>query len=1116
MKWIKALGALLLLGAIIIGTPLLLVAFVGSPIPDDLSLGMQLTDAVLIQLLSLIVWAFWLQTCWCIALEVVATAKSDQLNRTPGAFGVQTLFARTMIGLVVAAFVSVPLLPSPVQANAALVPAPSPSQTVEQAPETVTPAAPEATPEVATEAPAVEPAPATAEVVVERGDTLWALAKTHLGDAERWTEIAQLNDGQTMVDGSTFASASLLRPGWVLQLPSTAAAPQTPATAPGPAAVDYTVQAGDTLSEIAADELGDPGRYPEIFEASKHLEQPVALTDPNLIYPGQVLDIPDAPSEVQTPQTAPAPAPAPAPDPAPKPAPAPAPDPDPDPTSAPKPEPAPTPEVVVPDEPAQEAAPEGLAAPGVTTGAQGTVPSSPAAPPPAPKTIEPAPAAHGELDTVSTEADEADEADDSSLPGWVWPSMACGGALLAGGLLLALRQRRSPQHRSRRPGLVLAMPTAIAREAERSIATAGAEPGDLIVLVDQVLRRAAAHLIAANEQIPEIAAVEIAPADIALHLRAPAEAPQPWTTSEDSLLWILDRSADLESIGPDPLDDPSPWPLLVTIGTDTDDGIWLLNLEGQAVTVTGDPQKGQDFARYVAAEIACNPWSRHTALDLLGIAGELAPINPERISCHDDYARAAAEAVATAVNTSTRLETSGDRDASAARAAGTDADTWPSRLVIVGGPVDVDELDQFAGLLKSQRGRTGCSLVVTAESADQGMEVAVDAFGRLTVPAVNLRLDGVGLTPAEAGGCATLLTHVEVRVDEPAPALEGDDPWADLMTTTGALRDEHRIDRSATVIEPAESILPEPDETYWSAATTTQDDLSRLAPKVSLRTRDQVADADPGLDEDLEEWHANRVVRPRLSLLGPVSAKTAGAALDKRRPFYTEMFAYIATRPYGATTDEVATAFDITPARTRTDIGRLREWLGTNPQTGVKYLPDAREAPAAAYRGVGVYQVADALVDLELFRRLRTRGESRGPDGIDDLVRALGLVAGFPFEKLRPGGWGWMYEGVRLDQHAVCAIADVAHIVVTEMLTRGDAKSARTTIDIALMAAPDEEMCRLDLAAVLEAEGHTTAATRLVQKEICNRSDDGEAPMELPTRTAAVLRNRPELTRRAN
>ncbi len=77
MKWIKALGALLLLAAAVLGVPAMLLTFVGSPVPDDLSASMQLTDSVLVQLLSLIVWAFWLQTCWCIALEVIAALKSQ-------------------------------------------------------------------------------------------------------------------------------------------------------------------------------------------------------------------------------------------------------------------------------------------------------------------------------------------------------------------------------------------------------------------------------------------------------------------------------------------------------------------------------------------------------------------------------------------------------------------------------------------------------------------------------------------------------------------------------------------------------------------------------------------------------------------------------------------------------------------------------------------------------------------------------------------------------------------------------------------------------------------------------------------------------------------------------
>ncbi len=49
----------------------------------------------------------------------------------------------------------------------------------------------------------------------------------------------------------------------------------------------HTVEKGDTLSAIAKKVYGDPNRYPAIFEANKPM-----LTDPNKIYPGQVLRIP--------------------------------------------------------------------------------------------------------------------------------------------------------------------------------------------------------------------------------------------------------------------------------------------------------------------------------------------------------------------------------------------------------------------------------------------------------------------------------------------------------------------------------------------------------------------------------------------------------------------------------------------------------------------------------------------------------------------------------------------------------------------------------------------------------------------------------------------------------
>lgn len=56
---------------------------------------------------------------------------------------------------------------------------------------------------------------------------------------------------------------------------------------PEPEATMYTVVSGDTLSKIAQQHLGSAGQYMKIFEANKPL-----LSDPNKIYPGQVLRIP--------------------------------------------------------------------------------------------------------------------------------------------------------------------------------------------------------------------------------------------------------------------------------------------------------------------------------------------------------------------------------------------------------------------------------------------------------------------------------------------------------------------------------------------------------------------------------------------------------------------------------------------------------------------------------------------------------------------------------------------------------------------------------------------------------------------------------------------------------
>ena len=57
--------------------------------------------------------------------------------------------------------------------------------------------------------------------------------------------------------------------------------------APALKASFYSVKPGDTLSGIARTFYGDASRYPVIFEANRPM-----LSDPNRIFPGQVLRIP--------------------------------------------------------------------------------------------------------------------------------------------------------------------------------------------------------------------------------------------------------------------------------------------------------------------------------------------------------------------------------------------------------------------------------------------------------------------------------------------------------------------------------------------------------------------------------------------------------------------------------------------------------------------------------------------------------------------------------------------------------------------------------------------------------------------------------------------------------
>ncbi|MEA5053338.1 MAG: hypothetical protein VB093_07845, partial [Propionicimonas sp.] len=673
-----------------------------------------------------------------------------------------------------------------------------------------------------------------------------------------------------------------------------------------------------------------------------------------------------------------------------------------------------------------------------------------------------------------------------------------------------LRQRRRAQFRARRPGRTIQAPPPELVPVEKTVMTEGQAATPDLLAIEQALR-----LLAVSDEdrvaSPQLLAVQLLPGEVAVQLVEPVTLAHPWRPDPaDGRRWLLAAgSHEQESTA------RSAYPQLVSVGLDDDGATWLVNLEQLGtISLTGDPTYAADFARYLAAEIAVNPWARHVQLDCVGIAPEAEPLDPARIRHHRLEDPTALDAAIAAAGVTVDKCADHDVTAAAGRVDDRGGDVWDSWLVLVNGALSSTPLDQLLARVGEHPARTGTAVVIVADAEPvRGLGVRLTGQGRVLIPSLGLDLIANGLTPAEAEGCARLLGHADQLDDVDMPS-DGDDGWREYCDAAGAIRDELVLPRDTDPeSEPGATLVPAPAAEVLDVAATTTDDLEQLAPHVPDKVRVAVERSDPDLDADLASWAAG--TRPHLRLLGPIQARTGTTgkptAVAKRKAFYTELLAFIALHPQGVTIDQVVDAFGSDATQMRVHLSKVRSWLGVDPMTGRQYLPEATKSPAGVARGMGVYQVIGVLADIDLFRRLRARGQARGPGGLVDLQVALGLVSGEPFTGQRGRGWAWLADSVRIDQHMVCAVVDVAHTVTIAALHAGDLELARIATEIALLAAPYEDTPRLDLAAVVAAEGDQQAAERILRDDVSNRADGGDAPDDLPERTAELVASPPWL-----
>ncbi len=128
-----------------------------------------------------------------------------------------------------------------------------------------------------------------ANYTVQANDTIWSIAERFYGTGHEYPRLVEANVGREMDDGAVFPETGVIEAGWTLRvpLPSTALEEQD-------GQVFYSVEKGDTLWGISARFLGDPLRWPEIYEQNQGAALPDGRTlrDPNLIWPELRLSMP--------------------------------------------------------------------------------------------------------------------------------------------------------------------------------------------------------------------------------------------------------------------------------------------------------------------------------------------------------------------------------------------------------------------------------------------------------------------------------------------------------------------------------------------------------------------------------------------------------------------------------------------------------------------------------------------------------------------------------------------------------------------------------------------------------------------------------------------------------
>ncbi|MFH8487923.1 BTAD domain-containing putative transcriptional regulator [Streptomyces longisporoflavus] len=241
--FVKAFLAFVALAALVVGVPGALAFTVGWPLPGGAPslewLQQEITVTTFVNVLTVVVWLAWAQFTACVLVEIKAALSGVGMpGRVPGAGGSQLLARQLVAALLLVGATAASFAPGLSQFGQSLEgnQKPASAASAQQTPGGLfgQEQAGSAASAVAEQA---EQAADRAGSNAKDGDTkyyriqppegrhhdsMWEIAERHLGDGRRYKEIYQLNKDREQPDGSRLSEASLIRPGWIMEMPADA------------------------------------------------------------------------------------------------------------------------------------------------------------------------------------------------------------------------------------------------------------------------------------------------------------------------------------------------------------------------------------------------------------------------------------------------------------------------------------------------------------------------------------------------------------------------------------------------------------------------------------------------------------------------------------------------------------------------------------------------------------------------------------------------------------------------------------------------------------------------------------------------------------------------------